>query len=100
VTYTTTQSGGSVEVYAAQPTSASGSNLDATVEPDEPGGASPWEVTSASSWTRSIWYRWTPATSGIVTFETSATSGTQYLGVYAGHALRDLVGVASDSYLV
>ncbi len=57
--------------------SLSGSNIGATLEPGEP-----HHVVSTSA--RSVWWRWTPDTSGKVTIDTIGTGFETVLAVYRG----------------
>ena len=68
------------------PGSAQGSNVGATREADEP----------TASDGGSVWYRWTPSSSGIAGFDTCTSSFDTVLGVYTGSTLEDLEFVDED----
>ncbi len=69
--------------------SVQGTNVHATTEPGEPfhtgniGGAS-------------VWYVYTPATSGPMTFDTFGSDFNTLLGVYAGNLVSELQVIASN----
>jgi hypothetical protein len=66
-----------------------GTNVEATVEPNEPDHAGyPAEA--------SVWYRWTAPADGIASFDTCAASFDTRLAVYTGAALANLTEVASN----
>lgn len=72
------------------PITVSGTNVDATKEPLEPGHA-------GNSGGRSVWYRWTPDTSVFVYIETCAPTGFDtLLAVYTGNSVTGLTPVASS----
>jgi autotransporter-associated beta strand protein len=70
-------------------TTVTGSNLGATIEPNEPlhrgyyGG-------------NSVWWRWTSPAAGFVTFDTIGSPFDTILAVYTGSTIAELVEVASD----
>lgn len=70
--------------------SVTGTNVDATLEPDEPdhGGAGG----------ASVWYRWTPPVSGTATFELcgAETNYDTLLAIYTGPAVNQLTSGRSD----
>ena len=68
---------------------AAASNTGATKQPGEP------EI-AGNAGGRSIWYAWTPAFSGPVTFTTFGSSFETLLGVYTGANLAGLTLVASN----
>ena len=61
--------------------------LGATVEPDEPTGM--YEGPT-------VWWSWTPATSGIAVFDTIGSPGDSTLRIFRGTSIATLVGVAED----
>ena len=63
----------------------SGSNAGATQETGEP-----------SSSGNSVWWKWTPSSSGLVTFDTIGSAFDTYLSVYTGSAISALSLVAQD----
>jgi hypothetical protein len=64
-------------------------NIGATKEADEPDHA-------GKPGTNSVWYRWTPETDGIVTFQTVGSAFDTLLAVYVGEDLAGLIPVASN----
>jgi len=66
-----------------------GSNVGATVEPGEP-------LHAGAAGGRSVWYRWTPAVSGPVVFDTIGSSFDTLLGIYIGASVSNLSVVASN----
>jgi autotransporter-associated beta strand protein len=70
-------------------TTVTGSNVGATIEPNEPlhrgyyGG-------------NSVWWRWTSPAAGFVTFDTIGSPFDTILAVYTNNAIADLVEIASD----
>jgi subtilisin len=66
-----------------------GSNQGATKEPGEPNHA-------GDDGGKSVWYRWTPQTSGTTTIDTAGSSFDTLLGVYTGSAVDGLTEVASN----
>ena len=71
------------------PVSATGTNIDATKEPDEPNHAG---VMGAHS----VWWRWTAPVSGTITVETCASNFDSTLAVYVGASLGALTELASN----
>ena len=71
--------------------SVMGSTLGATGEPGEPNHAT---VSSADR--RSIWYNWTPTSSGQVNFNTSGSNYDTVLAVYTGSAVNSLTLIAAN----
>ncbi len=71
------------------PISASGTNVDATMETNEPKPVS-------SSNANSVWYQWTPASSGMVTVSTNGSDFDTVLAVYTGNTLAGLSMVKAD----
>jgi hypothetical protein len=75
---------------AAVPQSFSTSNVDATVEPGEPHHA-------GKPGGHSIWFSWTPASTGPVAISTCAFSGVDtLLAVYTGDSVDSLTPVAAN----
>ena len=70
--------------------SAEGSNVNATLEPDEP---------YHYSHDASVWYRWTAPANGRVSVDLSGSSFNTQLGVYSGSSIKELryVGYDDDS---
>ena len=66
-----------------------GSNLNATKEAGEPNHA-------GNSGGRSIWYRWTPATSGTAVIDTTGSSFDTLLAVYTNSVVSNLTLIASN----
>jgi hypothetical protein len=66
------------------PISATGSNFDATGEPDEPQHG-PGEATHTT-----VWYRWTPSSSSMVVIETCGSNFDTLLAVYTGTTINAL----------
>jgi hypothetical protein len=80
-------------------TSVSGSDVDATRESGDPTTIK-WPGNSdTTAGDRSVWWKWTPTTSGTVTFATGPNEDPQVfdtqLGVYTG-TLGNLTEIASD----
>src|SRR5207237_538150 len=61
--------------------------LGATIEPDEP-------TTMYEGPT--VWWSWTPATSGVAVFDTIGTPGDSMLRIFRGGSIASLIGVAQD----
>ncbi|MCX6873712.1 MAG: hypothetical protein NTW21_07875 [Verrucomicrobia bacterium] len=76
-------------VIAGSGGNISGSSLNATMEAGEPAHAS-------SSAGRSIWYRWSPPSSGTVTFETGGSSFDTVLAAYTGSSVSSLSLLAAN----
>ncbi len=70
-------------------TTVSGSNIGATLEPDEP-------AHDDSYGGKSVWWRWVSPGPGIVTIDTIGSICDTMLGIYSGSALSNLVEIASD----
>jgi thermitase len=66
-----------------------GSNNSATKEPGEPNHA-------GNSGGKSVWYWWTPQTSGNVKIVTAGSNFDTLLGVYTGSAVNNLTQVTSN----
>jgi subtilisin len=66
-----------------------GNNQDATKEPGEPNHA-------GEDGGKSVWYKWTPRTSGTTTIDTAGSNFDTLLGVYTGSAVDGLTEVASN----
>ncbi len=66
-----------------------GTSLGATKEAGEPNHA-------GNAGGKSVWYRWTPASSGTVTFDTLGSSFDTLLAVYTGSSVASLSPVASN----
>ena len=66
-----------------------GATINATKEPGEPNHA-------GSAGGRSIWYRWTPSSTGWITITTTASSFDTVLGVYVGSSVSTLSVVAQN----
>ena len=69
---------------------ASGTNVAATKETGEPNHA-------GNSGGHSVWYAWTPTTSGTVTIDTSGSSFDTLLAVYTGSSVSALTAVPNGS---
>ncbi|MDQ1694675.1 MAG: hypothetical protein QOJ03_28, partial [Frankiaceae bacterium] len=81
-------------IRGSLPNTVRGSNVDATRETGEPFHA-------IQGHDHSVWYRWTPKTSGLVTIDTCGSDMGTLLAVYTGTAVADLHRVASggaDAY--
>jgi hypothetical protein len=74
----------------ALPITVRGTNVDASRQADEP------EHGFRSG--ASVWYRWTPATTGPVVVETCGSGFATSLGVYTGNALHRLEAVAANEH--
>lgn len=74
---------------SGNPVSASGSNVDATMEPGEPSHA-------GQPGGHSVWWAWTAAASGSVTIGTCGSDFDTLLAVYTGSAVGALGPVASN----
>ena len=70
--------------------STTGSNVGATSQSGEP------LVTSYSSATKTVWWKWTAPTSGIVTIDTIGSSFDTQMGIYTGSSLSSLSLKAKD----
>jgi hypothetical protein len=73
------------------PTSATGTNVEATKESGEPDHAG----VSAG---HSVWYSWQAPSSGLVTVGTCGSNFETVLGVYTGNAVNTLTKVADGSF--
>lgn len=73
--------------------SATGSNINATAEPGEPGHA------GERGGGHSVWWRWTALESGLVTVRTNGSDFDTVLGIYTGAVVSalSLVGEDDDS---
>ena len=80
----------SASVVSGTTWKASGSNFNATRETDEPnhGGTSGYA---------SVWFQWTPTTSGSYTLTTSGSGFDTLLGVYTGTELNALTLVGANN---
>src|SRR4051794_13084368 len=67
--------------------SVSANLLGATVEPDEPTGMYDGP---------SVWWSWTPSTSGVAVFDTIGSPGDSTIRIFRGSSIPSLVGVAQD----
>jgi hypothetical protein len=77
----------------ALPLSVAGSNIDASVEEDEP-DHSPFDDGSPYV---SVWYWWTPLTSLTVRVSTCGTPFSSYFSVYTGPAVESLTKVGAGA---
>ena len=76
------------------PSTASGSNIDATLEDNEPVPELNWYEAQAS-----VWFRWTSPTSGPVQIDTLESDFDTVLAVWTNDALIDLSPIStSDQY--
>lgn len=66
-----------------------GTNTTATKESGEPNHA-------GNSGGKSVWWTWTPTTSGTATVSTAGSSFDTVLGVYTGNSVGGLSGIASN----
>jgi thermitase len=66
-----------------------GSNNSATKEPGEPNHA-------RNAGGKSVWYTWTPQTSGTMMIQTAGSNFDTLLGVYTGSAVNNLTEVTSN----
>jgi hypothetical protein len=66
-----------------------GTNINATKQSSEPNHA-------GDAGGASIWYKWTPASGGQVTFNTLGSTFDTLLGVYTGSAVGSLTAVATN----
>ena len=80
----------SASVVSGTTWKASGSNFNATRETDEPnhGGTSGYA---------SVWFQWTPTTSGFYTLTTSGSGFDTLLGVYTGTEINALTLVGTNN---
>jgi hypothetical protein len=74
------------------PVSQAGTTLDATREAFEPDPFGPFGPRAVAT----VWYRWTPATSGNVTLDTCQSGFDTVLAVYTGSRVVDLTKQAAD----
>jgi pre-peptidase len=72
------------------PARATGSNVDATIEPGEPDHA------HTNSGETSVWYRWTAPAGGKVRIDTCGSDFDTLLAVYTGAGVAALTEVASN----
>jgi hypothetical protein len=79
----------SAAVITGNSAAVSAGNVNATSELDEPAHA-------GSVATRSLWWQWTPPTSGNVLISTAGSTFDTVLGVYTGASLAELQPVASN----
>jgi len=79
-------------VLAGSSGSTNGTNINATKQSSEPNHA-------GNAGGSSIWYRWTPASAGQVTFNTLGSTFDTLLGVYTGSSLGSLTVVATNDDL-
>ena len=77
------------ETIAGDSGTLSGTNAEATAEPNEPDHA-------GSPASASVWYRWTAPADGLVSLDTCTASFDTRLAVYTGTALANLTEVASN----
>ena len=81
-------------VLTGFPADAMGTNLDATLEPDEPIPVQGGSVADAS-----VWFRWTASTPGPVRIDTLGSDFDTLLAVWNGDALTNLTLMAeNDQY--
>ena len=78
------------EELAGTSATASGTNVDASVEPDEP------EHVSGIVQGASVWYSWTAPADAEVTVDTCGSDFDTLLAVYTGSSLASLDGVGSS----
>jgi len=71
------------------PVTVNGNNINATVEPGEP-------LLHKQHGSNSVWWTWTPSTSGIGCIDTDGSGFDTYLAVYSGTAIGGLVELARD----
>jgi len=71
------------------PIAETGSNLEASPEPEEP-------VLDVARTGHSVWYEWEATVSGFVTVNTCGSSINPVLGVYTGSAVNGLTEVAGN----
>ncbi|NES64368.1 MAG: hypothetical protein F6K24_03385, partial [Okeania sp. SIO2D1] len=69
--------------------SATTSNVNASLEADEPNHA-------GNSGGSSLWWNWTAPTSGLVTIGTNGSDFDTVLGIYTGDSVSNITEVASD----
>lgn len=79
----------SAQVITGNSGSVAGSNVDATKEPGEPFHAN-------NTGGHSIWYSWTPSSSGAARFTTCSSAIDTLLAVYTGSAVNALTLVAAN----
>jgi 5-hydroxyisourate hydrolase-like protein (transthyretin family) len=78
-------------VLSGLPVSGTGTNLDATLEPDEP-----LPDVSGPSAGASVWFEWTPTSSGAVRVDTLGSDFDTVLVVWTGDELASLVEVTEN----
>jgi hypothetical protein len=77
------------EVLAGASDTTTGTNQGATKETGEPNHA-------GRTGGKSVWYKWTPQTSGTATINTTGSNFDTVLGVYTGSAVNGLTEVVSN----
>jgi peptidyl-Asp metalloendopeptidase len=77
------------QVISGNSGTVTGSNVGATKEPGEPNHA-------GNAGGASVWYRWTPSTSGSATIDTIGSNFDTLLAVYIGSAVNSLTLIASN----
>lgn len=77
------------ELTAALPIAVTGTNREATREPNEP-------AHDGTNGGASVWYRWVAPAAGPVSIDTCGSDFDTVLGVYTGSAVNALAKVASD----
>jgi hypothetical protein len=77
------------QVISGNSGTVTGSNVWATKEPGEPNHA-------GNAGGASVWYRWTPSTSGSATIDTIGSNFDTLLAVYIGSAVNSLTLIASN----
>lgn len=83
-----------IVISAAPPATVVGNNTEATYESGEP--VSSVEVPPADAGTNTVWWIWTPSSSGAVTIDTVNSSFDTELGVYTGSSVNALAAVARN----
>jgi len=79
-------------VLSGFPVTANGTNVDATLEPDEPLPVSRWWEDAAAS----VWFRWTSPTTGPVQIDTLGSDFDTMLAVWRGNELISLELLADN----
>jgi hypothetical protein len=77
------------QVISGNSGTVTGSNVGATKETGEPNHA-------GNAGGASVWYRWTPSTSGSATIDTIGSNFDTLLAVYIGSAVNSLTEIASN----
>ena len=80
-------------VLSGFPVTANGTNVDATLEPDEPLPVSRWWEDAAAS----VWFRWTSPTTGPVQIDTLGSDFDTMLAVWRGNELISLELLADNA---